>query len=161
MKAMCTCHGRCANPHLGLLLLRIATGAVFIYHGWMKLQNLEGARAFFGSLHLYPWLAPAVAALEVVGGAALILGVFTCFFASLLALNMAVAIVTAKWGQGWGKMELEVMLLAATLALKSTGAGRWKAWKSHCGCFMCKNKAHNICEHGKCEGENCDCDCHK
>ncbi len=68
------------RPAVGLLVLRIAMGLIFILHGWMK---LFGDREMFVRevLHMVGWVLPdpviwIVTILEFVGGLALILGVF-------------------------------------------------------------------------------------
>ncbi|MDB5194293.1 MAG: oxidoreductase [Parcubacteria group bacterium] len=144
MNNTCNCSGKCANPHVGMLLLRIATGAVFALHGYQKFQNLAGTRAFFVTLHLFPWLATFVAGLELIGGIAIILGLWTCFFSPLLAIDMAVAIVLSTFPHGGFKgSELEIMLLASALTLKHVGAGRWKLGRG-CGCLICKNRENTV-----------------
>ena len=62
---------------LGLLLLRVFTGALLIHHGYEKLANIENfADAFVRPLHLpFPILLSYVAAFsEVVGSWLLITG---------------------------------------------------------------------------------------
>ena len=79
------------------LLSRLALGWVFLWAGYGKLGNLEPVIGFFESLGIpYPGLqAPFIATLELVGGAALIVGAGTRVFSFLLASTMAVAIMTA------------------------------------------------------------------
>ena len=65
---------------LGLLLLRVFTGALLIHHGYEKLANIENfADAFVRPLHLpFPILLSYVAAFsEVVGSWLLIAGLLT------------------------------------------------------------------------------------
>ena len=75
-------------PHL-LSLLRIVAALIFIEHGTQKLFGFPAAPAtgypeFFS---LFWWQG----VIEVVGGALLLLGLFTHFVAFILAGNMAVA----------------------------------------------------------------------
>jgi putative oxidoreductase len=83
---------------LAPLLTRLVIGVAFVQTGIGKWENFHDTVDFFASLGLP---APAAnvaftATLEVVGGAALILGVGTNLFAALLSLTMVVAILTAE-----------------------------------------------------------------
>ncbi len=157
---MCGCATKCANPNMGMFVLRVITGVIFVYHGVSKFQDLAGTQAWFSSIGLWSWLANLVATVEVVGGAALILGIWTCIFAPILAVVMLVAIFHVKLGSGWSKMELDWLLLASLVAIKSVGAGNW-AIRKGCGCFVCKpnNNTCVDCGHGD-EGGTCGCGCH-
>ncbi len=78
------------------LLLRVSLGALFLSHASVKLFVFTpaGTAAFFGSVGLPPALAYAVIAAEVVGGVALLLGVWTRAVALVLAPILVGAIVT-------------------------------------------------------------------
>lgn len=79
------------------LLARITTGWIFLWSGWGKLHNLEDVTAFFMDLGIpaASIQAPAIAALELIGGAMLLLGLGTRFFSFMLSCTMVVAILTA------------------------------------------------------------------
>lgn len=62
------------NPDLGLLLLRLAVGIIFFVHGWAKFAEMANTIAFFGNLGLPSAVAYLVAAVELIGGLALIIG---------------------------------------------------------------------------------------
>ena len=82
---------------LSPLLARLAIGWVFLWAGYGKLGNLQQVTEYFESLGI-PFAslqAPFVATLEMIGGAALIVGFGTRIFAFLLASTMAVAVMTA------------------------------------------------------------------
>jgi putative oxidoreductase len=123
----------------GLLILRLALGAIFIVHGWPKINPnspMKGLTGFGGFLKsqgvpLPSLFALAVALLETVGAVLLILGIFTRIIALGLAIDMLVAIRLVKFGMqkagfmdpqkgGW---EFEFALMAAALALFFTGPG--------------------------------------
>jgi len=114
----------------GIALLRISLGIVFFAHGYLKFfkMGMDGVVGFFTSLGIP---APTVAAwgvtlLEMVGGIALILGIFTPVLGVLFAIEMAGAIFFAKRGQGFYApkgYELELTLLVASLALSLSGPG--------------------------------------
>ncbi|HEX2053394.1 MAG TPA: DoxX family protein [Actinomycetota bacterium] len=115
----------------GPTVLRIAMGIVFIAHGMQKIDNgMAGVAGFFGSLNI-PMpevMAWVITALEVGGGVLLLLGLGTRIVALLFAIQMVftIALVRAELGlvaqQGTGA-EIDLMLLAAGLALAFTGPG--------------------------------------
>ena len=79
------------------LIGRITVGWVFLTAGWGKLHNLESVIGYFDSLGI-PFAstqAPFIATLELIGGAALLLGLGTRYFSILLIGTMAVALLTA------------------------------------------------------------------
>lgn len=135
------------SPKLGLFIIRFVAGAIFINHGVMKLSNMEGTVAFFASLGFGAFLAWAVAIIEVAGGISLILGLWTKVFGALLAAIMFVAIIKVKLAAGFAKTELELILLAISVAVTFSGCGRYSicGWK------------HKDCSN--CQGDKCDCSC--
>jgi len=87
---------------LGLLVLRIVTGAAFVMHGWGKLQSPAGP---FHWMDQMPDAPPgAIQALAVVaefgGGIALIVGLLTPLFAFLIAGTMVVALTKVHLPSG-------------------------------------------------------------
>lgn len=82
------------------LLARFAVGWVFLWSGWGKLTHLPKVTENFVRWGIpYPEiLTPFVSGVELVGGALLLLGLFTRFAAVPLAIVMIVAIRTALWG---------------------------------------------------------------
>ncbi len=130
-KKYCSC--KCAD--LGLIFLRIAVGVPFLVHGIMKLQNIDGTAGFFSSMGFPAFFAWLVALIETIGGAFILLGLFTQVSATLLAIIMLVAIVKAKASKWYLGAELEFILLFASLALASVGPGRFavRSYKCMCG----------------------------
>ena len=118
------------EKNLGLLLIRLGTGLVFLMHGIMKLQNMGMINGFFTKgLGLPPGTAMFIAVLEVVGGIALILGIYTRVFAVLFGIEMLVAIfLTGGIAKGWDKAELEALLMAVSFGLVYTGSGKFSLW---------------------------------
>lgn len=109
---------------LGLFLLRVVLGAVFIAHGWAKISGMEGTVGFFASLGLPAFMAYVVAWVEFLGGIAVILGVFTRIAAYLLAITMVVAIFLVKIKAGFlGGYELDLILLASALVVAWSDIG--------------------------------------
>ncbi|HEX2601571.1 MAG TPA: DoxX family protein [Gemmatimonadaceae bacterium] len=114
---------------VGLALLRLATGTVFIRHGYQKLfgfgfAGVTGAFTHMG-VPLPGIIGPLIALLEFFGGIALILGLLTRLVALGFVLDMLGAILLVQLKSGFSHFELEFMLLGASLALLFTGAGRF------------------------------------
>lgn len=112
------------NIDLGLLLLRIVVGGVFINHGLMKLTNMQGTIGFFDSLGFGPFLAYAVALIETIGGLFMILGLWTPVVAILFAVIMLVAIFKTKMGN-FSKAELDLVMLLTSAAVFFAGNGKY------------------------------------
>lgn len=114
----------------GLLPLRLVVGLVFVAHGAQKLFQfgLGGTGGYLGSLGVpAPVLAAVVViAVELLGGLAMILGVFTRIAALVLAAHMLVAILLVHITAGFflpNGYEFALTLLGASLTLFITGAG--------------------------------------
>lgn len=117
------------NYELGALILRLVVGVSFFIHGLSKFQGgIENTVGWFESIGLSGFLAYAVAFIEVVGGIALVLGLFTRAISALFALLMAGAIIKVKLAAGFlgnGQMagyELDVAFLAMAISLAITGS---------------------------------------
>jgi len=117
---------------LGVTILRIVVGIVFVVHGAQKLFvfGLGGITGFFVQSHIpLPAIAaPVVTFVEFLGGIALILGVFTRIAAILLAIDMAGAILFVHGRNGFflpTGFEFALTLLAANLALAIGGPGEY------------------------------------
>lgn len=118
---------------LAPLVLRLALGIVFFAHGWQKIDQMgaEGVTGFFDSLGIpFPaFFAILIIALELVGGAALILGILTHWIAKLFAIEMLVAFLLVHLENGVfvqnGGFELVLVLMAGAISLVITGAGKW------------------------------------
>lgn len=70
---------RVDNADIAALTLRVAMGAMFLAHAWLKIAVFTpaGTASFFESLGLPGPLAYVVIAAELAGGVALILGTWT------------------------------------------------------------------------------------
>ncbi len=111
----------------GMLVLRIALGAILVAHGRGKIKNIAGTSAWLGSVGFKPgkFWGPVVACVEFFGGISIILGLFTNFVALLIA-GQFVVINFWKIGKGdkfVGGWELDLIMLGAAAALLFYGAG--------------------------------------
>ncbi|MBA85393.1 DoxX family protein [Thalassobius sp. S69A] len=116
----------------GALVLRVTTGALFVYHGLLKLLVFTpaGAAGFFDSIGLPGWLAYLTMTAEILGGGALILGIATQLVSAALVPVLLGAALFAHRGAGFGwtnpggGMEFPLMWAAvqASLALIGDGA---------------------------------------
>jgi putative oxidoreductase len=115
---------------LGPLLVRLSLGAVFITSGWGKLHNLGQVTTFFTELGIpFPGFnATLASSTELVGGALILLGLFTRLAAIPLIFTMLVAIGTAKRPEIDGVTTLlgfiEFTYIAGFAWLLVSGAGR-------------------------------------
>jgi putative oxidoreductase len=122
-----------SSASLGLLVLRVVVGLIFVAHGAQKIfeYTLPGTIGSFADMGvpLPEIAAPFVAFVELIGGALLALGLFTRPVGILLAIDMIVAIVAVHLPAGlWvgeGGYEFVAVLGVAALALAFTGAGRF------------------------------------
>jgi putative oxidoreductase len=118
---------------LAVLVTRVAVGLVFVAHGWQKLvtNGIDGTAAFLDQAGVPAASAAAwsAALVELVGGAALVLGVAVPVAGLLLVLDMIGAFVFVHAGAGLfvdqGGYELVLVLGAAALLLAVLGGGRY------------------------------------
>ena len=121
------------NPGLGLFILRVVIGLIFVMHGWPKLAGgIPDTATFLGSLGvpLAGVAAWGIALLETLGGACLIIGVFVTPVALLLAAHMLAGIFLVHLangfyvvGPGQGGIEFNLLLVAGMLVLLLAGSG--------------------------------------
>ena len=137
---------RCSwcTPDAGLLVLRIGVGAIFMYTGWLKVSDLAGTVGQFSQMGFAPFWAYLVSFVELIGGAAVLLGIWTRVSAKLLAIVMLVA--SYKLLATPQMLIAPVSLLFSTIALKLAGGGKYSLLrgKCECGCDL-------PCNCGKCD----------
>jgi putative oxidoreductase len=119
-----------SSAQFGITLLRVSLGAMWIAHALLKLVvfTLPGTAQYFASIGFPGFLAYPVFAAELVGGIALVLGVYAPQAALALVPVMAVAAwvhapngwVHTSAGGGW---EYPVFLIVASVALWLLGDG--------------------------------------
>lgn len=113
------------------LALRLALGAMFLAHGLTKLFVFTpaGTAGFFESVGFPGVLAYPVIAFEVLGGLALMLGVYARWVAAVAVVQLFLA-STVHFGNGWGftnpngGWEYPIFLTLAALALALLGDGK-------------------------------------
>jgi putative oxidoreductase len=122
-------HGLEKLRPLALLFLRLGLGAIFIYHGYPKLfahthefmfdaANRDGLPGYFGRL---------AGLVEVLGGALLMLGLFT----RIAGLPLTIELAAVLWmghelfvnPRAVGRYELPLACAAGAFALATFGAG--------------------------------------
>ena len=94
---------RSSTAPYGVALLRVSLGILFLAHVALKVFvfTIPGFVGYFASLHLPPIMAYGTIALELVGGVALILGIYAPWIAIPLALEMLGTIVIVHGANGW------------------------------------------------------------
>ena len=114
----------------GLIPLRIVVGVVFVMHGWQKVHvfGLSGTADILRwlSIPLPTFFAGVIMIAELVGGLAILFGVFARWFAVCLAIEMTVAIFVARLKGGFftpNGYEFELVLLGASLTIAALGTG--------------------------------------
>ncbi len=122
-----------ALAEIALLVARVALGVILVAHGWQKFDEwtVAGTASSFQEMGIpaSSLAAPFVTGVEVIGGLALIVGVFTPVVAVLNMLNMlgALVLVHAQNGVfvGNGGYELVLALFAGLITITALGAGRF------------------------------------
>lgn len=123
------------NQDVGILILRVVVGVVFVVHGWDKFFHIKDIIGFFGSVGIpFPhFTAYFVATIEFFGGIAILLGAFTWLVGLLFAIIMLVVIFSVKGTShliGIGGYEYELVLLGASLALAKIHPGKYSVMRS-------------------------------
>ena len=118
---------------LSWLVIRVAVGWNLLVHGWAKVQR--GPSAFVPAFQqigfdpALPWIWSALF-IEFFGGLAILIGLFTRFFAAAAAIEMAV-ITAIYWNVGfsWLNRGYEYTLLwgLVCFAIALRGGGPYSA----------------------------------
>jgi putative oxidoreductase len=115
---------------LGIALVRIVAGCVFVAHGYQKffVFGIAGATNAFTQMGVPAptIMAPLVAVVELAGGIALILGLLTRLAALGLAIDMLGAIFIVHLKNGFflpNGVEFALTLCVSCLGLVVAGAG--------------------------------------
>lgn len=119
--------------HWGPLVLRVALGAIFVYHGYDKVfvKGIPAISGFLASLGLpLPTLMAYLLSYgEFVGGILLIIGLLTYWVTLIDMVIGAVAFATVHMTHGFsvgqGGYEFIMLIFAAAFALFVSGPGRY------------------------------------
>ena len=120
-----------ATAPYAALLLRLSMGIMFLAHVYLKffVFTLPGFVGYFDSLGLPAIVAYGIVALELLGGIALILGIYPSLVALPLAVEMLGTIVFVHGANGWlftnpgGGWEYPAFWAAGLIALFLLGDG--------------------------------------
>jgi putative oxidoreductase len=122
---------------LGLLIIRLVIGILFIGHGAQKLfgwfggYGLKGTGGWFDSIGMKPGVTMALLAglAEFLGGILLAVGLFTPLAALMIAGTMLMAIVKVHAPNGfWSTSngyEYNLTLIAVAVGLALIGPGKY------------------------------------
>ena|SRR3989344_3993191 len=120
------------NLDLGLLLIRLALAAVFIYAGAMKFSDIPATATFFAQVGLSETMVYIVSAMELLGGLGMLFGAFVEVSGTLIVLVMLGVFYFAVFPnyKDFGtSASYQVTLLLAALGIIFTGAGKYIAFK--------------------------------
>jgi len=114
---------------VGIFILRIFIGLIFIYHSHGKLKNSKGMATAMGNPQMSGFVM-FLGVVELVGAVALILGFLTELAAVGLIVIMLSAIYkkSSKWKVGFSSMkttgwEFDFVILGSAIAIAFIGAG--------------------------------------
>jgi putative oxidoreductase len=122
---------------IGLLLIRLVIGLLFIGHGAQKLfgwfggYGLKGTGGWMDSLGLKPGVTMALLAglTELIGGVLFVLGLLTPLAGLMIAATMVMAIVKVHGPNGlWSTQngyEYNLTLLAVAIGIALIGPGQY------------------------------------
>lgn len=123
--------------HLGLLWLRVFTGAGIAYHGYGKIfggymdKFVQGVAGMgFPMPEVFAW---AAALSEFAGGILIALGLLTRPAAFSVMATMAVAAFVAHRADPFDKKELALAYFAVSAALLFMGSGQYSLDSMFCG----------------------------
>lgn len=119
-----------STAHFGIALLRLSLGTMWISHALLKLFvfTLPGTAKFFASVGIPGFLAYPVFGIELLGGIALVLGLYARQV-SLALVPVMIAAASVHIHNGWvftspgGGWEYPVFLTVASIALWLLGDG--------------------------------------
>jgi len=123
-----------AMEPIAYTIARVVFGIIMIMHGWPKMMVMGVDRvstAFANNYGLPAWFAYLAIFFEVFGGAALVIGLFTRFFAAALAIELLIAMFAAHWAKGFssgaGGYEYVMFLGFISFYIAIRGGGPYSA----------------------------------
>lgn len=128
------------KTEIAAFLLRVSLGIMYLAHSiLLKLMTfgLSGTAQFFVGISLPAWLAYVTFAAEAIGGAMLVLGVYTRYVSLALIFPLLGAIIWVHGGNGWvfsapnGGWEYCAFLIVASIVQFLLGDGKYAVSKSN------------------------------
>ena len=122
-------HGDGKHTEYGLTLLRVVTGLILLQAGYNKVfvSGFDATIMGFQGMGMFaPKLtAPLVAVLELVGGGALVLGIWPRYLGGLFAIQFLVAIYAkvVLMKIGWSAARIDILLVVIGILLLTNGGG--------------------------------------
>ncbi len=116
------------TPDWILLFIRVVTGVVLLYYGWPKCRDLRSCARDFEQMGFRPGVlwGPLIAAVEFLGGLAMLAGLYAELAASLFGFQMIVGTFwKLKIGKDFTDYSYDLQLLALCVAMMTFGAGRY------------------------------------
>ena len=122
---------------LAILIIRLSLGIVMIFHGVYKFQNRPYLDKKWKEEYGFPIGSVVLnGVVQIVGGLAVILGVFGRYATIVLLINMLVGLYVSIWkhkepflstprGKGW---DFNVLLVGTLIALILLGDGAWSLY---------------------------------
>ena len=127
----CGCGNGKKYQDVALLILRLALGIIFVFHGYGKLFGSNPGMTVFtamvGGMLGFPmagFFAFAAAFSEFFGGIAMLLGVFTKYASVLIGIVMIVALAGVKAFK-LPAGDVDLSLFAITIAVYILGPGEY------------------------------------
>ena len=119
-----------SNLNLAALLLRMSMGVMFIAHGLLKMMvfTMAGTAQFFDSVGFPSWMAYPVTLVEIIGGALLILGLYSRYVAAA-TIPVLLGALYVHLGNGWlftaqnGGWEYPAFLVMSAIVIVLLGDG--------------------------------------
>ncbi len=107
---------------VGIAAVRVGAGIILAYHGWLKVTG-GYAVGFLGNLGipLPQVVGPFVSIVELVGGLALIVGLFSRYLGAIFFIEFLVVLWVriAVLGKGYAGSEFELLLLVVAASVAS------------------------------------------
>ncbi len=170
---------KCSHKGVAVFILRLVLGLVFLSHGWEKFSEAFSTPGFFDQVQIGKVWFYIIASIESVGGVALIVGLFTRYASSLVALMLLCqaiflelpflftklatvpaeqATIGFKIMAIFGSLEMDLILVASLLILVTSGSGIWSLARwCKCRCHNGENSLLKKC--GVCSVVGCDDKC--
>ncbi len=117
------------NADLGIFILRLTFGGLFIYHGYIKLSGYNEILPYFGDIIGIGSETSLILVVfaEFICGILVTIGLFTRLSVIPIFITMAVAFFIAHANDAFNKKELVLVFLLLSLAIFMFGSGKYSA----------------------------------